>query len=277
MLVTPRLTMITAVMAGLSACHLAFTSDGTASAQHDEDDDSVRDDADNCPFVGNLDQADRDNDGVGDRCDTLNPFPAGSTERNKLALFFPLTNTTGTRFPAPFQTGDMQWNRNADDFSVPPNQVSQLDIAVPMAATSVWLNFVITDVPQSVNMIRLEAIYVEGIKQTVFTARVGPGAVSAPPLALALQLDRTPPFQQSPLQSTPMPAGLQVNDSGTLRLNLAATTGQIGAHLELITATGLVEYALPGGQAEYGGITKMRISVEGFGLQVTSVAAIEKL
>ena len=200
----------------------------------------------------------------------------GSIERNKLAVFLPLTNTAGTRFPAPFKTGDVQWSRNVDDFSVAPNQASMLEIAVPMATTSVWLNFVITHVPQGTNAIRLHAIRIEGPKRTEFIARIGPDAVSAPVPGLAFELDRLPVEGASPLQSTPMPTGLQVNDRGSLRLNLSGATNQISARLELITATGLVEYELLGSQANYFGVSKMQIVVEGFGLRVTSVAVIEK-
>lgn len=275
--VTLRLIMITTLMAALPACHLAFTSDGTASAQHDEDDDGVLDDADNCPFLDNADQADADNDGVGNRCDTLIPVPVGSIERNKLAVFLPLTNTAGTLFPAPFQTGDVQWSRNADDFSVAPNKTSTLEIAVPMATASVWLNFVITHVPQGPNAIRLQAMRVEGPKRTDFIARIVPSAVAAPLPGLAFELDRFPAESVSPLQSAAMPAGLQVNDRGSLRLNLSGSTNQISARLELITATGLVEYDLLGSQANYFGVTKIQIVVEGFGVQVTSVAVVEKL
>lgn len=40
-------------MAGLAACHSVFTSDSMASAQHNETDDGVLDDADVCSFVAN--------------------------------------------------------------------------------------------------------------------------------------------------------------------------------------------------------------------------------
>ncbi len=259
------------------ACNLVFTGGSPTAGQHDEDDDGALDDADTCPFLDNADQADADNDGVGDRCDTLIPVPVGSIERNKLAVFLPLTNTASTLFPAPFQTGDVQWSRNADDFSVAPNQTSTLEIAVPLASASVWLNFVITDVPQGFNAIQLQAIRVEGPKRTAFIARIVPSVVAAPSPGLFFELDRLPIESVSPLQSTPMPAGLQVNDRGSLRLNLSGSTNQISARLELITATGLAEYDLLGSQANYVGVTKMQIVVEGFGLRVTSVAVIEKL
>jgi hypothetical protein len=273
------------ISAALPACNLVFTSasdaasgvhDATAGV-HDEDQDGVRDDADTCPFLDNVAQVDVDQDGVGDRCDTLIPIPVGSIERNKLAVFLPLTNTAGTQFPAPFQTGDVQWARNADDFSVAPNLSSALEIAVPMATASVWLNFVITHVPQGANAIRLHAIRIEGAQRTEFIARIVSSPVAPPSPGLFFELDRFPVQSASPLQSAAMPAGLQVNDRGSLRLNLSGATNQISARLELITAMGLVEYDLLGSQANYVGVSKMQIVVEGFGLRVTSVAVIEKL
>ncbi len=146
-----------------------------------------------------------------------------------------------------------------------------------MATASVWLNFVITHVPQGPNAFRLQAIRVEGPKRTDFVARIVPSAVAAPIPGLFFEHGRFPFEGSSPLQSTPMPAGLQVNDRGSLRLNLSGATNQISAHLELITASGLVEHDLLGSQVNYVGVSKMQIVVEGFGLRVTSVAVIEQL
>ena len=52
---------------------------GCSSSQRDTDGDGIVDAEDNCIDTANPDQADSDNDGIGDVCDTDNPFPEVST------------------------------------------------------------------------------------------------------------------------------------------------------------------------------------------------------
>jgi hypothetical protein len=56
-------------------------------ANHDEDADTLDDDADNCPAIENLDQADGDGDGVGNLCD---PHPTLAIDR--IRYFDPLVH-----------------------------------------------------------------------------------------------------------------------------------------------------------------------------------------
>src|SRR5438045_1037381 len=60
---------LTALLALLAGCDLAFGLADTVPRERDRDGDGISDARDNCSGVPNADQADRDHDGIGDACD----------------------------------------------------------------------------------------------------------------------------------------------------------------------------------------------------------------
>jgi hypothetical protein len=72
-------------------CDIDTDDDGQIDdCDEDDDNDELDDDADNCPLIGNADQTDSDNDGVGDACDVcLGTFPGVIVDEDGCPLPFP--------------------------------------------------------------------------------------------------------------------------------------------------------------------------------------------
>jgi len=103
------------VLASLGGCDLVFTvrtpsDDAAGPSGGDEDGDAIDNATDNCPGIANTDQADGDQDGVGDLCD-LHPDVKGDRIIDRFFFDDPsdldrLTNVNWTAIPGALQASN---------------------------------------------------------------------------------------------------------------------------------------------------------------------------
>jgi hypothetical protein len=107
--------------------------DATVAAAHDEDGDGVPDLSDDCPFLADPQQADRDHDGVGDACD-----PEPDLPRQQLRVFAPMTGDVPCHL---FSDDGVPWMQQADSVDITGSISAGLDCPFPIADTDIWVGF----------------------------------------------------------------------------------------------------------------------------------------
>lgn len=130
-----RTWLAIAMLAGCGRIGFDAPADAANVAlEHDEDGDGIADAVDNCPFLANADQANRDTDPLGDACDREPTNP-----RQRLAYFNPLRATD----PDLEITGLGTWTRGVDGFQFDgggsPAGNGQLTARVPVTDAEIWI------------------------------------------------------------------------------------------------------------------------------------------